>query len=373
MQLNPHIYVFTMSNGYAPFVENVATLIASFLDSHKMAAETYVFVHDLDPQATPWKHPVVVSQSAHLKRLMADNTRCMSEKGDGGLGEIMFFVCHGVVHSDPSFSPFLSFRDSADNRIKSDDPLNIFLYGTAQQTKLSDVVRDAKFVFMCCCNCKEIIPEYLDLAGRGGPDIFYFDDNDLWMHTVPIFFFWFFNMLESANCEGLSVSGLIDKYTTTIRRMMSIVKMFGNDKDAFWEFMQTIGMSTDAKDEKIRQQLAIPDSYPSFSRLRLPGRMDIFPLPHWKQKLFINFQNMALLTWQESTSEHTVTWPESSPEITFCDDPAVDVYLKRYQRRLKLLRYLRQKPGVDKKPPPDSDDTDTDSDESDAGLSRKKR
>ena len=374
MELNPHIYVFTFANSTAPFVEDTGFLIAGFLDRYAVATETYVFVHDLDPQATPWKHPVVVSQTAHLKRLMADNTRFMSAKTDGGLGGIMFFVCHGITHHDPEKSPFLSFRDCPDDYTPTDDPLNIVLTGTAQQTKLSDVVRDAKFVFLCCCHGRNVVPEYLDLAGSGGPDLFYFDDDILWMDTLPIFLLWLFIMLESANCEDMTVLELIDVYTTTIRRMMSIVKMFGDDIDAFWEFMQTIGMASDAKDEKIRQQLAVPEHYPLYSCLRLPGQMNVTYDEGWKPKFFRNFQNMCLVKWQESTRSYMQTWPESSPdEITFSDDPAVDVYLKRYQRRCKLLRYMRQKPGVDKEPVPDSDDTDTDSDGSDADLSRKKR
>ena len=65
-----------------------------------------------------------------------------------------------------------------------------------------------------------------------------------------------------------------EKVRATIIRIFEIVRLFGEDHDRFWSFLQVVGCITDNTDEKGRQELSYPSArLGDEPRFRVYGRL----------------------------------------------------------------------------------------------------
>jgi hypothetical protein len=332
--------IITHESVRPPYDEFTVNMLTGYCQNYRKTIETFICVHTVashdQTSETFHKYAFLVHVNGYNK-ILIDNTRMLKIDPTRQVNrEIMIIICHGTRSTQTSCS-LLRFCDNDDHRDLITDPLNISACARlgGSNVTLKDVIGASKLVVLSCCAGRDIVPEYLTEAADGGPDILFFDSNEIKLITNHILFEWLFNLVESDN----DLKDHLVKTKASIMRIMSIVKMFKNDEASFWEFMQTIGMFSEARDVKKMQQLPCHSDYDKMAKrdtLRYYGDFAVF-FPQTgtgshQHNMLKDFSNLCLVTWDGSA--YTNHRPSNAKDIEFSADPNVDVYLKRYHKRI---------------------------------------
>ena len=331
------VTILTHESITPPYDEAVVTMLTGYFHNRSVL-QTYICVHTVashDASSETFHKCAVLLDEDRYRKTLIDNTRMLKVvPAQQVLSDIMIILCHGTRSTNTSCSN-LRFCDNHSHQKYQNDPLNISACARLSKTEvtLKDVIGSSLLVFLNCCAGCDIVPEYLTEAASGGPDIIFFDAYEMKRMTHHIFFEWLFSLVESDNHP---TKNQLAKIKTSIMRMMSIVKMFKNDGDSFLEFMQTIGMISNATDVKTMQQLPCPSYFHAQAKGKLhryPGDFSTFldldddPL---RYSLLRDFRNLCFVTWDNSEYKRHSVW--TATDVQFSPDSELDVYLKRYHQ-----------------------------------------
>ena len=334
--------ILTHESDKPPYDEFTLNMLIGYCYTAAQVLDLLICVHTVasrDKTAETFHNYAVLMDTPRYRKTLIDNTMMLKSTPQEQIKrEIMIIICHGV-RSTANACSYLRFCDNAAHIHIRNDPLNI---SACQRLRISDVtlkdvIKDSKLVFLSCCACHDIVPEYLTEAAAGGPDILFFDSHEMIQTTHHILFEWLFNLVESDNEPAKDYTSRVKR---SIMKMMSIVKMFENDEASFWKFMRTIGMVSEAQDVKTRQQLPCPPAYHNFKKcdlLRYDGDFVYFTAHDnstHAHTLLNDFSNLCLVTYDNSDSAYTYHRPSNAQDVQFSVDPDVDVFLKEHQRKL---------------------------------------
>ena len=328
------VTILTHESINPPYDEAVVAMLTGHFSNFNRVLQTYFCI----PTSETLHECIVVVDELKYRKTMIDNTRMLKVAASQQVhSEIMIIICHGTRSTADTCS-FLTFCDHHSPQKIYNDPLDISACATRGHTDvtLKDVICASKLVVLSCCAGIDIVPEYLTEAAEGGPDILYFDAHEIRVITHHIVFEWLFNLVESDNDP---MKTYLAKTKASIMRIMSIVKMFKYDAGSFWEFMQTIGMFSDASDIKKLQQLPCPSFYNGFKKRHLiryngdfAAMMAADNTGDFQDGVLRDFRNLCFVTWDNSRyNRHSVS---TATDVQFSPDPELDVYLKRYHKRI---------------------------------------
>jgi hypothetical protein len=330
------ITILTHESLSPPYDETVVDMLTGNCKLYSKSIQTLICVDTVPSQDTTaktfQKYAVLIDEDKYHKTLIDNTSVFIGPHAQEAHSGIMILICHGVA-STLDHCALLRFSDKTG---PANDRMNISACEKMGCTdvKLKDVICKSELVFLLCCHGDEIVPQYLTEAAIPGPDIVSFDEPAVQRITYHIFFEWLFNLVESELGTRYYQS-----YNATVKacimQMMSIVKLFQNDDNAFWKFLKTTGMMSDAREVKKMQELRRPLFYNKYQNLkRFPGQFMAYVDGNEDEQIEYNllkdFTSLCLVTWDGTVYVHHR--PSNVKDMTFSTDPEVEVYLKQYHQ-----------------------------------------
>jgi len=275
--------------------------------------------------------------------------------------DVMFIFCHGG--GGPS--PKITFYDhAADHWTDEHDPdeknmltlwarhkdkelPNVYAKEGYAKVFMSDVLGSTKMVVLMSCHTGDIVRAYFEEKPAMSQQFFYFSSDvgdpqfAINAYTTEIVMSMLLNVVDAV--PGVA---LVKDWTHSMTRTMQIVKLFGTDCEAFWDYLVVAGVIIPLHVSKRQHQMLYDRNNRTWFRIAA-HRLDYRFYNHTKHDILFECRTLTLATWHASSQSLTYLTVDSPEldDIEFCDDSNVDTFLKQYATK-KDRPFKKQKVGT---------------------------
>ena len=185
--------------------------------------------------------------------------------------EIMVILCHGEANSRLRPRPSLTFFDDVQDARKTENELCVWTRaapahiweGAHASVLLHDIVDTTdELVMLMSCDAGDIVEDYLKAGNRlGRREFFYFSGHGIPVlcgYCIEILIKWLINLVDGPPCPDFWEQVRM-RFRKALFRVMAIVKLFGDDSVAFWEYLTTVGLVAMTDDIKKQQRSLFVD------------------------------------------------------------------------------------------------------------------
>jgi hypothetical protein len=293
---NCHVVILTHEGEKQHEQTSAGMLTQFFVDNNNLATGVKTYVVDnaigervvtLQPSKNYCKK---LCNVPHLQNVQYEKT------------PVMFIQCHGSQGSDAIDTPYLLFSPFAETNI---------LYpcaGYSRMVWLHHVICETKLVFLMCCHCNVIVPEYLKERRNDFPDIVYFNHGSVMQSTNSILVGWLIKIIDSSKLIGCnpSADALYHGVKESVLGIMSMVRQC-KDADEFLKNLIAWGCIAKYTTEKTKEEQELPTwRFPQPDSADQPNCMQDFYRLYGhtkneymkqaqKERLFMEFQTLTLL------------------------------------------------------------------------------
>lgn len=281
--------------------------------------------------------------------------------------DVMFIMCHGGGGPSPLLAFYDDQKDHWTNendpdevnmltlwaRHKDTEPTKAYAKEGYAKVSMSEVVDKTKMVVLMSCCAGDIVKAYFEEKPATSQQFFYFssvgDDGhfELSSSTIEIVLSLLLNVVDCIDCIDVASVASVKEWRDSILQVMKIVKLFGVDHEAFWDYLVVAGVTLPLDVSKKRQQILTVEKDDE-RWFRIAGhRLDHFLYPATKKTILSECRTLTLATWDASSQSLTYLTVDS-PElgvIEFCDDPSIDTFLKEYATK-ETRPFKRQRVGA---------------------------
>lgn len=292
---------------------------------------------------------------------------------------LMIIIGHGNG-CDVDFPPCIQFYDVCqyggkhwDTNILYADSQNMAQIGVSTPMKL--VTGDSDLLMLLCCHGNEIVPLYLtdmtqdvhktrlQVHSEGEPihspkkqktqhtpetrqtqDVLYFNCDSQLILCTDILMLLMISMVDGEfDSHGFSPA---QRFTPIILRIMQIVRLFDDNAEDFWRFLEAVGCVVMLENVKKMQQQST--DFPKNQYFRIGGHKYTLELcDKFKEELLAGLRALTLVTWTsdaglDNNLTRSVTGKNKNPpDIQFHElatdgsDKHVDEFLREYHRTKK--------------------------------------
>lgn len=373
--------ILTYDNHDGPLDNIVADLTDYFWDIPTETMHTYKYVKDIahfDNTTEKYRDSATIVDTPMYKKTYVSRAKDML----GIKSNLMIIIAHGKGYQ-PNYPPCILFFDKCQHGgVHYDD---LILYADSQKmlhddsTPMKLVTSDCDLLMLFCCYSNQLVPLYLaDLTRdihkprlpvddkrnpihspkkqkthhtpetrqtRQTQDVVYLDYNEQLVLCGDIVMLLMISMADGDHStHGLSPA---QRFKPIILRIMQIVRLFGNDADGFWGFLEAVGYVALLENVKEMQQQS--NYWPKNQYYRVGGhKLTTKMHGTLKKDLLAGLRSLTLETWTstagvDDTLKMSVTG-NNPPDIQFDElatdgsDKHVDAFLRDYHDKNKCRK-----------------------------------
>jgi len=296
-----------------------------------MRLATFIWVHnvaekdeDYDEDGHFVNSLTLTRHAGYLKKIISNTDQLKGLHTD-----LMVVRCHGGARSPGQYAK-LAFTDSNAHSKPNRGEYVVHSRQQSSNISLKELTDETKLVLLFCCFGNQIMTDYLsENHTKPRPYILVSNQDKILAASADIIQLVLLNILERKEMsmtEARLTSGFWMEVLEGIRKIFEIVKFFGNDHAAFWEYLQHIGVITLQEERSKRHEL--PQKKPGTPPLfQLYGRtFEYFIEKNTVQNTFRDFKSLLLVV-PDGPSER----PDMAPDIVLSTDEHVEVYLRSYK------------------------------------------
>jgi hypothetical protein len=307
-----------------PFLQTSIDMMTQFIRERGMRLATFIWVHNVaekDEDNHFYDSLTLTDHAGYLKKIISNTDQLQGLSTD-----LMIIRCHGAARTAGQYAK-LAFTD---NNAHSKPYKGEFLVHSRQESSkisLKELTNETKLVLLFCCFGNQIITDYLsETHKKPRPYILVSNQDKMLAASADIIQLVLLNILECNEKEDRLRSGFWKEVLVGIKKIFEIVKLFGDDHAAFWEYLQHLGVITLEDERSKRHELPQkkPGAHPLF---QLYGRTFIYYLEeNTVQNTFRDFKSLLLVV-PDGPPER----PDMADDIVLSTDENVDLYLKSYK------------------------------------------
>lgn len=375
--------ILTYDNHVGPLDNIVVDLTDYFWTISTETMHTYKYVKDIasfNTTTNDYSDSATIVDTPLYKKTYVSRTEDML----GIKSNLMIIIAHGKGYQ-PNYPPCIQFFDQCQHGgLHYDD---LILYADSQKmlhkssTPMKLVTSDCDLLILFCCYSNQIVPLYLaDLSrdvhkprlpvdDKGNPihspkrqkthhtaetrqtrqtqDVVFLDYNEQLVLCGDIVMLLMISMADSDhNMHGLSPA---QRVKPIILRIMQMVRLFDDDADSFWSFLEAVGCVVLLENVKEMQQQS--NYWQKNKYFRVGGhKLTIMMHDTLKKDLLAGLRSLTLVTWTSSAGvDDKLTSSvkgKNPPDIQFNapakdgSDKHVDEFLRNYQKEKKYRQSL---------------------------------
>lgn len=370
--------ILTYDNHFGPIDNIVADLTDYFWNIPTETMHTYKYVKDIasfNTTTDEYSDAATIVDTPMYKKTYVSRTEDLL----GIKSNLMIIIAHGNSNKVNYPACIHFFDERQHGGVHYDD---LILYADSQNmlhkvsTPMKLVTSDCDLLMLFCCNCNQIVPLYLaDLTrdvhkprvpvdDKGNPihspkkqkthhtretrqtrqtqDVVYLDFNEQLILCGDILMLLMISIADSDhNTRGKSPA---QRVKPIIVRIMQIVRLFDEDAEGFWRFLEAVGCVILIENVKKMQQQS--NNWPMNEYFRVGGhKLTMMMHDTLKTDLLAGLRALTLVTWTSSAGvDNTLTMSvkgKNPPDIEFHtpakdgSDKHVDKFLREYHHTKK--------------------------------------
>jgi len=370
--------ILTYDNHVAPLDNIVADLTDYFWNVHTETMHTYKYVKDIasfDNTTKDYSDGATIVDTPLYKKTYVSKTEDLL----GIKSNLMIIIAHG--HGcKPNYPPCIQFFDQCQHGGLHHDELILYAgsknMAHKNSTPMKLVTSDCDLLMLFCCYSNQIVPLYLaDLTrdihkprlpvdDEGNPiqspkkqktyhtretrqtrqtqDVVFMDYNEQLILCGDIVMLL---MISMTDCDDDTYgSSPAQRFKPIILRIMQIVRLFDDNSEDFWRFLEAVGCVALLENVKEMQQQS--NYLQKNIYYRVGGhKLTMMINDTLKKDLLAGLRSLTLQTWTSDAGvDHTLTMSvtgNNPPDIQFHklatdgSDMHVDAFLREYHRLKK--------------------------------------
>jgi hypothetical protein len=311
-----------------PFLQTSIDMMTQFLRERQMRLATFIWVHNVaekdEDEDNHFADSLTLTDHAgYLKKIISNTDQLKGLHTD-----LMIIRCHGAARKNGQYAQLVF----TDNNAHSKPSKGEYLVHSRQESpniSLKELTDETKLVLLFCCAGNQIMTDYLsERHTKKRPYILVSNQDKMLSASADIIQLVLMNIIEcnESTIRQRFFSEFWTEFLVAIRKIFGVVKLFGDDHEAFWKYLQHLNVITLHEQRSKRHELPgnKPEETPGF---QLYGRcFEYFLEEKTIQNTFRDFKSLLLVV-PDGPPER----PDTAADIELSADENVDVYLKSYK------------------------------------------
>jgi hypothetical protein len=265
----------------------------------------------------------LTDHDGYLKKIISNTDQLKGLHTD-----LMIIRCHGASRRNGKYAQLVFTDNDAHSKPYKGEHL-VHSRQESPNISLKELTDETKLVLLFCCAGNQIITDYLsERHTKKRPYILVSNQDKMLAASADIIQLVLMNIIE---CNESTIrqrfkNDFWEEFLVGIRKIFEVVKLFGNDYEAFWKYLQHLNVITLHEQRSKRHELPAnkPEEPPVF---QLYGRCFIYVLEeNSMQNTFRDFKSLLLVV-PDGPPER----PDTAADIVLSADENVDVYLRTYK------------------------------------------